>query len=125
MAKIGDPVWVFDENRRAYRREDGVGMGPIWREHWSKRWIVGENRVSWILGHDPTAKPFKHSPKVPKVRRAPFSIKDPVFEEKELDEREWVHRNRYAISHAVASLDEFTLRRVAQLIGYQDKAGSR
>lgn len=42
-------VWVFEENRRVYSRDDkGRSIGPIWREHWVKVEIVGETSRSWI-----------------------------------------------------------------------------
>ena len=54
MPKIGDTVWYFDENHRVYEcDETGRSRGgPIWREHWRPAEVIGETRVSWIVGTD-------------------------------------------------------------------------
>ncbi len=44
---IGSTVWTFDPNRRVYDKTKRGG--PIYREHFRPRTIVGETRVSWIL----------------------------------------------------------------------------
>ena len=51
MPKIGDSVWVFNQNRRVYAKAPrGQYVGaPIWREHWEEREIIDETRVSWVL----------------------------------------------------------------------------
>lgn len=42
-------VWIFDENRRIYRRnEKGRSYGsPIEREHWMQLTITGESKTHW------------------------------------------------------------------------------
>ena len=51
---IGMRVWSFDVNRRVYKRdESGKALGgPIWREHWTPCVVVGETRVSWLIGSE-------------------------------------------------------------------------
>ncbi len=43
---IGSTVWIYDENRKVYRRgEKGQPTGdPIYREFWVERMIVGQIR---------------------------------------------------------------------------------
>lgn len=49
---IGMQVWAFNQNRRVYQRdESGKAIGgPIWREHWEPLVVVGETKVSWLVG---------------------------------------------------------------------------
>lgn len=104
-------VWVFDQNRRVYPK-DGNG-GPIPREHWRKRKVVGETSRSWVL---------EYGTKVPK--------KNPhwgfLFSETELDEWCWDKENRYKITVWIndRAVNTATLRKVADLIGYRE-GGSR
>jgi hypothetical protein len=60
--KVGDTIWVFDENRRVYARDEkGHSVGrPIWRECWRPVPIRGETKVSWVT--DFGAKINKKSP---------------------------------------------------------------
>ncbi|TXH56937.1 MAG: hypothetical protein E6Q97_05490 [Desulfurellales bacterium] len=49
---VGMRVWSFNQNRRIYQRDasgKAVG-GPIWREHWEPLVVVGETKVSWLVG---------------------------------------------------------------------------
>lgn len=50
---VGMKLWEYDPNRRIYRRDEtGRAIGPpIWREHWVEVEIIGETRVSWLIGH--------------------------------------------------------------------------
>lgn len=52
--KVGDPIFLFDQNRRIYPK-DAKGKpvphsSPIWREHWVPRVIVGETARTWLVG---------------------------------------------------------------------------
>lgn len=106
--KVGDPVWVFDENRRVYAKDkDGKsnGGGPIWREHWEKSEIVSETSRSWIL---------RYGIKVPKnghnSTRFAFSLAC-------IEEQAFVHENRYRISMEVSrSNDAAKLRTIDAIL---------
>lgn len=109
-------VWVFDECRRVYRRdENGNTYGsPIWREHWRKLKIVGETRVSWISSY---------GDRIPKkggrMRLSSGHFCDVSFSEADIDRQAWVKENRYLIADIIrCTTDHDTLRRVAEVIGY-------
>lgn len=110
--KVGDRIWFFDENRRRYR--DGESR-PIWREHWRPFYIVGENRVSWLLTTSLGGVPFNKCPK----KRKGIDMKRWAFSEEEIDELEWdsVHRHRI-IDKARYDLTTAQLREIAKMIGY-------
>lgn len=98
-------VWKFDINRRKY--EKGSMGPPIWREHWGKHKIVGENRVSYLLEHG--------GGKVPKKP----NDQTHVFDEAYLDELVWAHENRQRIREAIGwgnKIDAAKLRRIAAII---------
>ena len=50
--KIGSTVWYWDENRRVYPKNGGIGSGPIEREHWHPVTIFGENKLNWLAGYE-------------------------------------------------------------------------
>lgn len=47
MIGIGSKLWRFDVNRRVYVKGK---PGPVWREHWEPLEVIGETRVSWVVG---------------------------------------------------------------------------
>lgn len=108
--KVGDTVWVFDQNRRIYPK-DRQG-GPIWSEHWRPEKITGETSRSWIIGnHAWTQK------KLPKKGAAPFRV---AYSQEEIDKAAWVHDNRYRLSHEIDRCEDYdTLKKVAELVGYR------
>lgn len=112
--KIGDIIWVFDENRRVYNKA-GIG-GPIWRKHWQEFEVVGETSRSWVVG------PNWATSKVPKNRKYHGSHPWFAFSEEELDEICWYHQNRYEIIRFIErSLDYKKLIEVAKFVGYKEK----
>ena len=105
--KVGDPVWVFDENRRVYAKDkDGkfLGGGPIWRAHWEKNEIVSETSRSWILRYDI---------KVPKKGHNPLEF---AFSLADIEEQAFVHENRGRISMAVSRNTDAAKLRTIDLI---------
>ena len=106
--KVGDPVWVFDINRRVYA-SDGRG-GPIWREHWVKRQITAETTRSWIVGEGWAQI------KIPKKGEQPHGI---AWSEQEIERRAYVEENSHRIADKLRHIRDYeTLSKVAELIGY-------
>lgn len=97
-------VWIFDENRRVYARNGGCSGGPIYREHWYEQAVVGQTRRSWIL---------RHGRKVPKTGGRGFA-----FTKAEVDDDVFCHDHIHAICERLRNVDATTLRKVAELIGY-------
>lgn len=109
---VGGTVWVFDLNRRVYReRKPGelyASGGPIWREHWRPRKVIGETARSWVL---------EWGAKVPKKGADPAYF---VFSEADIDRRSWVHENQHKISRMVESCNDYeTLLKVAAALGFE------
>lgn len=109
--KVGDPIWIFDDNHRVYQKGK---LGPVWREKWRKRLIIGETSRSWLVGCSMNSPyPTKISKKGPHHGVA--------FSESEIDEAAYIEENRYRISEAVRYVrDANVLRKVAELIGYKE-----
>lgn len=102
-------VWIFDENRRIYRKDKGGRPtgGPIWREHWRKLDIVGETRVSWVSSF---------GKKIPKKggRGICFSLE-------EINQQAFVKGNIHKIVDAVRQCNDYaTVRAIAELVGYEN-----
>lgn len=108
---IGSTVWIFDANHRVYNRPENGGLasgGPIWREHWRPRRIIGETPRSWLL------EGWRNE-KVPKK-----GGKGIAFSEGELDRLEFINNHAYKISDAVRWVRDFdALVKVAKLVGYE------
>jgi hypothetical protein len=115
--KVGDKVFLFDGNRRIYRKDRLVSSSPIYREHFVERLIVGETRVSWIVGMSADT-PWTHA-KYPKK----FNPHRRFWRADQIDAAVWAHDNRYEISQEIQRIDEDLLRKVADLIGYKEKGG--
>lgn len=100
--------WVYDDNRRIYRKDDrGRSYGsPIYREHWRKVNIVGQNRVSWLL---------EFGGKVPK--KGGYGI---AFSEEEVDRDVWKKENAYRIAELTHRQPYEVLKQIAELIGYTE-----
>lgn len=99
-------VWKFDINRRKYA-PGGTG-GPIWREHWAKHRIIGENRVSYLL---------EFGGKVSKKANEQTH----VFSDEHLDELVWDNDNRYKIIDQLRynrAVGVAQLREIAKIIGW-------
>lgn len=115
--KVGDRVFTFEINRRRYRTDaSGRSHGPIHREHFVERWIVGEVGRSWLVAWEKDADPDGRVEKFPKT--APRNSERRLFSEAEVDDSVYVHDNAYRIAEAVRKLDAAALRQVAELIGY-------
>lgn len=111
--KVDNTIWRFDENRRRYTKPRGEGKifgEPIYKAHWDEVQIVGENRVSWLLGHG--ERPIWKAPK--KGPHPGFA-----FEYSEVLD-DCLVNDRHKIAHLVQSCrDAATLRKVAELIGWK------
>lgn len=111
---VGMELWQFDMNRRVYRKDaNGRSVGgPIWREHWRKVFIVGETRVSWLVG--PYLDRPDLSDKLPK-RSFPGGY---ATSEEDINRRSWVVENQHKIAEAIRALGYDKLKAVAVLIGF-------
>lgn len=122
---IGREIWYFDQNRRVYPTDENgryiPGQSVIWREHWDKRFVVGETRVSWIVGMAVDwGADHRACVKVPKKGPLPSGWS---WSQVEIDELAWVEKHRYKIIRCLERCREpKVLREIAKLIGYKDDA---
>jgi len=111
--KIGDTVWFFDVNHRVHEKDKGGRPSLVYREQWRPRDVIGETSRSWLVGHkyDPT--------KLPKSGKWPAGWARTT---QQVEDDVWVCHHRYRIGNCVTSCyDAATLRKVAELIGYEAK----
>lgn len=116
---VGMTVWVFDENRRIYpERKPGEaygGGGPIWREHWTKRQIVGETSKSWLVGYSVNSA-RKH---LKKDFPSEFGI---LLSEDDVIKATWIHDNAVRLADSVRRCRDYsTLQQIAAIIGYKEE----
>jgi hypothetical protein len=121
---IGSTVWIFDAERRVYAKEKmspgklWYSGAPIWREHWRPTAIVGETRVSWILGHD-------RGQKISKRDLAAGTVRGALTSEADLDAACYVNDHAHKIADRVQRISgglaaAETLRKIATLVGYEE-----
>ena len=122
--KVGSPIWIFDSNHRVYPRDGSMHSSPIWREHWRKHVIVGETRVSWLVGVTPNdAWPTK----INKRNLANGALARAALASKaDVDAECFVHDHAYMIGQSVQRLSggisaAETLRKIAALVGYEEE----
>jgi hypothetical protein len=108
MPKIGDYVWIFNQNYRVYKKDkNGMSIGsPIWIEHWRKHEIIGETSRSWLIRYSNVKIPKKGGTGI-------------VFDELELDKLTYMHNHSRSISERVLVLDYEKLKLVAGIVGYE------
>jgi hypothetical protein len=102
--KVGDTVYIFDINRRVYRKEGG---GPIWEEHWRPEVIESETSRSWVTRNG------RKIPKTGKVHGVAFSLDD-------VRKDGYVNDNAYKIARLINSNIEYEkLVEIAKIVGYE------
>ena len=107
--KVGDKVFVFDDNHREYVRDSNGNSsgGPIYRKHFVETTITGETPRSWITARRPDLK---------------YSKKDGqgLYNAEQVDEAVYVHDHAHKIADRVYRVDYKTLKAIAKLIGYEE-----
>lgn len=115
--KIGDTVWLHDENRRQY---DARGK-RLERYAFFPTTIVAENRATWITqGHR-----YRIDKKTGRLRRPHrdgyFGLSPDVWEsEAAVDEWCWQKRAKYPISQRVLAANASQLRAIMGVLGLTD-----
>ena len=108
-------VWQYDYNYRVYKNDDGSeSSSPNYRQQWRKHEVVEETSRSWVL--DNGVKVPKNGKKI--VDRGGM-IMGFAFSEEEVDAKVFVHDHGHKIAEALRKVDATTLRKVAELIGYE------
>lgn len=99
---IGSTIWRFDLNHRIYKDHNS---GPDYRSYWLETKITGETPRSWLVGN------WAKCPKKGDHSGWAFSLE-------EVDDNVWSHDERHKIIRCVERCDVFTLRKIAELVGY-------
>jgi len=109
---VGQRVWEFDINHRVYPRGGGVGVGPIYAEHFRPLWIKGvEGRSYLVSRYEDGGYPFKVS--FEKAERR-------FMDDADRDDCAWVDFHRCRVETAVGRCrDGAVLKKVAELVGYK------
>jgi hypothetical protein len=115
---VGDRLWYYDVNRRKYTTPSAAEKAAgkiwgdiIWIEHWKEQEIVGETRVSWIVGPCATKLP-KRDFLNGETRRGWLRSREDV------ERAAWVHEHRVEIHDRVRRCrDKKKLPAVAAALG--------
>jgi hypothetical protein len=111
--KIGDTYFVFDRNRRVYNRDEhgrAIG-GPTHRGHFRPVKVLGETKVSWLVG--------EHFGHIKVKKREPWLV---LYTEAMVEESVWVEENRHCLARAVSSCtDVARLKEIAAILRYQPR----
>ena len=104
--RVGDVVYTFDENRRVYdATKPGIGLAPIFSEHFHPHLVVGEERASWLVA----------SARTPGLSRK--LAKSKVISAKEFEARCWIHSNRRDLVEALKACGDIeVLKAVSDLL---------
>lgn len=110
---VGSTVWVFDHNRRKYDSQRRI----IYREYWVPVQITGENLRSWVTyyGKFPKKADERGRYYIPQGGYSPLRV---ALDPAEVEEDIWLSDHAHKILEAVRCCDASTLRKIAELIGY-------
>ena len=109
--KVGDKCWVWNINSRVY-----VDGKVSTRGHFREATIDGETRLSWIVGEMKFAKDTLG------WRDANWGSHCRLYlTERSVDDHCFVTDHAYRIGEKVRQCDAATLRKVAEIVGYDAK----
>lgn len=109
--RVGDILYNFDGNRRVYA--DGMRGGPIYEKHFAQHIIVGETKVSWLVGPS-----FIKVNKKNLTSSCQFADRG-YFTKSGMDADIWFNEHRYKIVRGVERAGLEQLKEIARIIGYQ------
>ncbi|MFJ8528324.1 hypothetical protein [Bacillus sp. NPDC094106] len=103
---IGDKVWVLEPM-------SWTNMDYPIRKRFSEAYIIGETRVSWIVGKSMN----ENAKEIMKCKK-----KKPTFyTNEEMEGKCWLYKNRKRIGHKVGLCENHDiLKRIAELINYSN-----
>lgn len=106
---VGSAVWYFDQNYRVYPKNGGIGNSPIFREHFRPIKIEGETSRSWVLADGR------------KISKA--TLVGIYIDQDAIDRECWIHDHKWRIIRSAERINDYdTLRKLAELVGYDDTA---
>jgi len=109
--KIGDKVWIFDENTRKYTDEHGnKTVGTWYRGHFVEKHIIGETKVSWIIGYQgstPDNRDIKVNKKTLLYNRQIALDGQLYVSEEDINQHCWIHDNKHLLSRRVQDCKDY------------------
>jgi hypothetical protein len=107
----GQKVWLFDRERRVYSLPDGTKTSSPWfRGHFIEKYVVGETKVSYILGNSPATNPDDKR-LTDRLKKSEIKEgKNVYISEKSIDEACWVHDNWSQMSHKFSNCEDYGKR---------------
>jgi hypothetical protein len=108
--KVGDILYNFDGNRRSY--QPGLGGAPIYEKHFNSETIVGETKVSWLLGYAGVKVNKKTLDSVLHYADRGY------FTKSGMEADIWFNEHRYKIVREVERAGLEQLREIARIVGY-------
>jgi len=101
--QVGDKVWIFDGNRRIYTDPEGNKLqSPWYRGYFIEQYIIGETKVSWILGsYLDTRIEIGNKYKKKECTGIIFTS------EEEINKMCWVRENQYKIREKVGHCNDY------------------
>lgn len=108
--KLGDKIWLFDDNRRVYVDDEGnKHQSPIYRKKFVPFYIVGETRVSWIVSNYTLDEiPEWAVAKGKKVKKVEAN-KTYWTSKEEVENKCWINENIYRIVEKVRHCKDYSL----------------
>jgi len=120
--QIGDKVWIFDSNKRSYVDDKGNKLDRCWyKYHFDERYIIGETKVSWIIGYESNKIENKNNIKVnKKTLEYPYqSCLNGILyiSEEQIDRVCWIEENKYKIRDMVGMCKDYDkLKKIKEIL---------
>lgn len=116
--KIGTECWLYNNYRRAFNDEDRDD--PMFG--WERFEVIGETRMSWIVGPDPTAPEYRQW-KIKKrdLSTATMRTRDsrPVsWSRSEIEMTHWLGRHRHRVAEMLRHAAPETVAEIARWLRY-------
>lgn len=108
--RVGDTLFNFDGSRRVYN--PGLGGPPIYEKHFRPETIIGETKVSWLVG---TAAVRVNK----KTLESALHYADRgYFTKSGMEADIWLNEHKHKIVRAVGDAGLDHLKEIARIIGY-------
>ena len=99
--KVGDKVWLFDQNRRVYEKDSIISSAPIFSEYFYQVTITGETSRSWLIGREKFSK----------------KTLEGIYTNETKADKIWDEENRYKITEKVRYCSIIELKKINEILG--------
>ena len=129
MMQVGDKVWIVDQNHRIYKDDKGNELTSPWfRGYFVDRTILGETKVSCIVGNEWNKVNDNSNFKVNKKTleyTIPFRGGKGILypTETDIDKACWINDNQYKIIESMRQCHDYDKLKQIQNILAESKKG--